>query len=253
MLREIVLDTETTGLDPRTGDRIVEIGCLELVNRFPSGKEWHHYVNPDRDMPAEAFKVHGISADFLKDKPRFHELAADFVAFIGDATLVIHNAPFDIGFLNHELGRLKLGSIAMDRTVDTLALARRKHPGSPATLDALCKRYGVDTAVRTKHGALVDCKLLADVYVEMLGERQANLLLAGEGRATGEAPVVPPGTGTRTGTSGNAGSGGLHANRPARQRPTPLPPRLTEADLALHKAFVETIGPQAIWARAAKT
>ena len=245
-MREIVLDTETTGLDPRTGDRIVEIGCLELINRFPSGNEWHHYFNPGRDMPAEAFKVHGISAEFLADKPRFDALAAEFVAFIGDATLVIHNAPFDIGFLNHELGRLKLGPIAMDRTIDTLALARRKHPGSPATLDALCKRYGVDTAVRAKHGALVDCKLLADVYVEMLGVRQADLLLAGAPDSAGPGMVTPVLNGI------NSSAGGLPASRTARQRPKPLPARLTDADLALHKIFVETLGPQAIWSRAAK-
>ena len=235
MLREIILDTETTGLDPRTGDRVVEIGCLELVNRFPSGNEWHFYFNPDRDMPDGAFKVHGISADFLRDKPRFHELADKFVDFIGDATLVIHNAPFDIGFLNHELGRLKLGPISMDRVVDTLAMARRKHPGAQASLDALCKRYGIDTAVRSKHGALVDCKLLADVYVEMLGERQANLLLAGVRGVP--APAV--------GTSGEANLAPAFGT--ARQRAKPLPARLTEDDIVRHKAFVATLGPQAVW------
>jgi DNA polymerase III subunit epsilon len=236
MLREIILDTETTGLDPKTGDRIVEIGCLELLNRFPSGNEWHFYFNPDRDMPDGAFKVHGISADFLKDKPRFHELADQFIDFIGDATLVIHNAPFDMGFLNHELGRLKLGPLSMDRVVDTLAMARRKHPGSPASLDALCKRYGVDTAVRSKHGALVDCKLLADVYVEMLGERQANLLLAGDRGA--QTPTAGASDGARGATPGT---------KAVRQRTKPLAPRLTEDDQARHKAFVETLGPQAIW------
>ena len=240
MLREIILDTETTGLDPKRGDRIVEIGCLELVNRFPSGREWHHYFNPDRDMPNEAFKVHGLSAEFLKDKKRFHEMAADFVDFIGDATLVIHNATFDITFLNHELARLKLSALSMDRVVDTLALARRKHPGAQASLDALCKRYGVDTTVRSKHGALIDCKLLADVYVEMLGQRQANLLLAAEGSSAVNL-------GAATSASGLPGGAGHRVA--ARQRPSPLPARLTAEELEKHAAFVETLGSQAIWAR----
>jgi DNA polymerase III subunit epsilon len=241
MLREIVLDTETTGLDPKTGDRIVEIGCLELVNRFPSGREWHYYFNPDRDMPEGAFKVHGISAEFLKDKPRFKEFAKDFLGFIGDATLVIHNAPFDMNFLNHELTRLKLGPLSMDRVVDTLAMARRKHPGAQASLDALCKRYGVDTTVRNKHGALIDCKLLADVYIEMLGARQANLLLPGDRvpshtEANGAAPAADA-------------NGGInpHSRTTARQRSKPLPSRLSQDDIAKHDAFVATLGPQAIW------
>lgn len=249
MLREIILDTETTGLDPKTGDRIVEIGCLELVNRFPTGNEWHVYFNPDRDMPAGAFKVHGISAEFLADKPRFHERADDFLAFIGDATLVIHNANFDIGFLNYELWKLKREPLSMDRVVDTLAMARRKHPGSPASLDALCKRYGVDTTVRSKHGALVDCKLLADVYVEMLGLRQANLLLAGD-RGAAAAPATGGG---RCGGGGpeRAVPGqypvGAGATAPRRSRPKPLAARLTDDDRARHKAFIETLGPQAFW------
>ena len=246
MLREIVLDTETTGLDPKNGDRIVEIGCLELVNRFPSGREWHYFLNPDRDMPAEAFKIHGISADFLKDKQRFHELAEDFVTFIGDATLVIHNANFDINFLNHELARVKLAPLSMDRVVDTLALARRKHPGAQASLDALCKRYGIDTTVRSKHGALVDCKLLADVYVEMLGERQANLLLA----ADRDAPAATAAAGPAAGKAN--GPGGAAVAKTTRQRPKPLAPRLTADDIARHAAFVETLGPQAIWLKATK-
>ena len=194
-------------------------------------------------MPQEAFNVHGISAEFLKDKPRFHEKAQEFVEFIGDATLVIHNAPFDMGFLNHELGRLQLGPLpGGDRVVDTLALARRKHPGSPATLDALCKRYGVDTTVRNKHGALIDCKLLADVYIEMLGVRQANLLLAGDGGGAG--------AGSANTTSPAASRVNGSETRSARRRPQPLAPRLTDEDLALHKAFVETLGPNAIWAKA---
>lgn len=241
-MREIILDTETTGLDPKTGDRIVEIGCLELVNRFPSGREWHYYFNPDRDMPQEAFKVHGISAEFLKDKPRFHELAEDFVDFIGDAVLVIHNAAFDINFLNFELGQLKLAQISMDRVVDTLAMARRKHPGAQASLDALCKRYGIDTSVRNKHGALIDCKLLADVYIEMLGARQANLLLAADRGSSSNGPPAGPATGHGTVSS--------QPRLAARQRPRPLPSRLTGDDIARHQAFVATLGPQALWTKA---
>ena len=244
MLREIVLDTETTGLDPKTGDRIVEIGCLELVNRFPSGREWHYYFNPDRDMPEGAFKVHGLSAEFLKDKPRFHQFANEFIDFIGEATLVIHNAPFDMNFLNHELARLKLGPLSMDRVIDTLAMARRKHPGAQASLDALCKRYGVDTAVRNKHGALIDCKLLADVYIEMLGARQANLLLAGDRTSqTGGVNGGVNGAGAATAVQ----SANPQSRTTARQRPTPLTSRLTDDDLARHTAFIETLGPQAIW------
>jgi DNA polymerase-3 subunit epsilon len=231
MLREIVLDTETTGLDPTQGDRIVEIGALELVNRFPSGREWHHYFDPERDMPQAAFEVHGISAEFLKGKPKFAELADDFVEFVGDAPLVIHNASFDIKFLNAELARSGHGLLTSERAVDTLAMARRKHPGAPATLDALCKRYGIDTTVRTKHGALIDCKLLADVYVEMLGEKQARLVLAG----AGAGPVVPS-------------VGGLRQMRAkAMQRPEPLAPRLAPEELAAHKAFVDQLGSKAIW------
>ena len=239
MLREIVLDTETTGLDHRTGDRIVEIGCLELVNRFPSGREWHHYFNPDRDMPREAFNVHGISAEFLKDKPRFKELAGDFVSFLGDAVLVIHNASFDIGFLNAELAKVGHAALSMDRAVDTLALARRKHPGAQATLDALCKRYGIDSTVRSKHGALVDCKLLAAVYVEMLGERQARLELASDRSSRAVLPGVA------------SGAGRAPAREPARVRPRPLAPRLSADDLARHRAFVEQLGPQSSWPKGA--
>lgn len=231
MLREIVLDTETTGLDPRKGDRLIEIGCIELVNRIPTGQEFHRYINPQRTVPAEAEAVHGLSTQFLLDKPLFAEVAEEFLDFIAGDTLVIHNAVFDVGFLNAELERLGQGPpISMSRVVDTLQLARRKHPAGPNSLDALCKRYGIDNSKRVKHGALMDSVLLADVYVELLGERQASLGLgseragAGRGRTIAAAAVRGP-------------------------RPAPLPVRLTEELIAAHRAFVETLGPKALWRR----
>ena len=226
MQREIVLDTETTGLDAKNGDRLIEVGCVELYNRIPTGREFHVFINPDgQPVHPEAEAIHGISGDFLADKPVFRDVVAGFLEFIGDDQLVIHNAPFDIGFINMELGRLNMPQIIMDRVVDTLALARRKHPAGPNTLDALCKRYGIDNSVRTKHGAIVDSLLLAEVYVELLGERQADLGLAsasGQQRAGGQAVK-------------------------AMERPRPLPSRLTAEDIAAHEAFVETLGEKAIW------
>src|SRR6478736_5957839 len=177
-MREIVLDTETTGLDPLDGHRLVEVGCVELVNRIPSGHTFHAYFNPERGMPAEAFGVHGLSEQFLKDKPFFVETADDLIAFLGDAPLVIHNAAFDLGFLNAELERAGRPLIARERLVDTLLIARRKHPGGSNRLDDLCVRYAIDNSRRTKHGALLDAELLAEVYVELIGARQANLGLA---------------------------------------------------------------------------
>ncbi len=228
-MREIVLDTETTGLNPRGGDRLIEIGCVELINRYPTGNEYHVFINPERDVPAEAEAVHGISTDFLRDKPVFSAVAQDFLDFIADASLVIHNAAFDIGFLNAELERLSLPALSMDRVVDTLMLARRKHPAGPNSLDALCKRYGVDNTMRVKHGALMDSILLAEVYLELLGERQGALSLsAGAG-------------------SGLASAGGAWAPQKAAQRPSPLPSRLTEQDEAAHAAFVASLGPDAVW------
>src|SRR5262245_31710611 len=175
MLREVVFDTETTGLDAAKGDRLIEIGCVEIVNRIPTGREFHRYMNPERDLHPEAVAVHGLTAEFLKDKPLFRDVADDFLSFIGDAPLVAHNASFDLGFINAELARLSRSPLTSDRIVDTLALARRRHPAGPNTLDALCKRYGIDLSQRTKHGALLDSMLLAGVYVELLGERQATL------------------------------------------------------------------------------
>ena len=229
MPREIVLDTETTGLDPKKGDRLVEVAGVEIINRIPTGREFHKYINPERDMPAEAENIHGISGDFLKDKPLFREIANDLVEFLGDAQLVIHNAQFDVGFLNFELDKVGKGPIGMERVVDTLALARRKHPAGPNNLDALCKRYGIDNSKRTKHGALMDSFLLAEVYVELLGERQATLVLGRRSEAA----------------SGSERSASRQAR--AAQRPAPLPPRLTAEQIAAHAAFVDTLGPAAIW------
>lgn len=230
MLREIVLDTETTGLDPNTGDRLIEIGCLELVNRIPSGREFHCFINPEnRAVHPDAEAIHGISAAFLEDKPPFSAVADEFLAFLGDAALVIHNASFDMGFINMELDRAGRPAIPMERVIDTLALARRKHPAGPNSLDALCKRYGIDNSRRVKHGALMDSELLAEVYVELLGERQAALVL-GEDRISAR--------GARA-----------HRASSARPRPTPLTPRLTPEAEALHRAFVETLGEDAIWRR----
>ncbi len=176
-MREIVLDTETTGLDPATGDRIVEIGAVELLNGVPTGANYHVYINPERDMPEGAFRVHGLSTEFLKGHPVFHAIATEFSAFIGDDRLVIHNAEFDVKFINAEFARLDLAPLAADRILDTLALARRKHPNSGNSLDALCARYGVDTSRRKKHGALLDAELLAEVYVELSGGRQTAFTL----------------------------------------------------------------------------
>jgi DNA polymerase-3 subunit epsilon len=180
-MREIIFDTETTGLDPKSGDRLVEIGCIEMVNRVPTGATFHCYFNPDRDMPAEAERVHGISAAFLADKPRFHEKAADFLEFIGEeAMLVAHNAGFDFGFVNAELEMCGLPPLSRERMVDTVVMARMRHPGAKNSLDALCTRYGIDRSHRTKHGALLDAELLAQVYVELTGGRQIGLSLAAE-------------------------------------------------------------------------
>jgi DNA polymerase-3 subunit epsilon len=225
-MREIVLDTETTGLDPLTGDRVVEIGCIELFNRIPTGQTFHRYVNPEREMPASAFEVHGLSTEFLKDKPPFAEVADDFLAFVGDAALVIHNAAFDAAFLNSELERIGKSLIARDRLVDTLLLARRRHPGAPNRLDDLCSRYGIDNARRTKHGALLDAELLAEVYIELIGARQAAL-------------------GLELVTADKAGE--RERITVIQARPVPLSPRVTADDLAAHRAFVATLGANAIW------
>lgn len=183
-MREIVLDTETTGLDPTAGHRVVEIACLELVNRVPSGRRYQTYVNPQRDMPEEAFRVHGLSTEFLSTHPLFTDVAEDFIAFLGDGDLVIHNAEFDLKFLNAELALIDRPPLQGFTVIDTVALARRKFPGAPASLDALCRRFGVDNSGRELHGALLDTLLLAEVYLELMGGRQPGLGLAAEGAKT---------------------------------------------------------------------
>ena len=225
-MREIVLDTETTGLKPADGHRVVELGCVELLNRIPTGATFHVYLNPDRDMPAEAFAVHGLSSDFLKDKPRFAEVADDFIAFIADAPIVAHNASFDHGFLCHELKLISRPGISFERVVDTLMLARRKHAAGPYSLDALCARYGIDNSRRTKHGALLDAEILAEVYLELIGGRQATLGLADD--------IELP-------------ESSIDGAIVVRTRPEPLEPRVSEAEREAHRAFIATLGENAIW------
>jgi DNA polymerase-3 subunit epsilon len=224
-MREIVLDTETTGLDPLRGDRLVEIGCVEIFNRMPTGQIFHCHINPERDMPQEAFAVHGLSSEFLADKPVFANVVEQFLEFIADTPLVIHNASFDISFINAELDRVKRPAIARDRLVDTLLLARRKHPGVSNRLDDLCSRYAIDNSRRTKHGALLDAELLAEVYIDLIGARQSQLILA-------EA------------TSRQIGG---TLDTPRRQRSVPLAPRVTDADRTAHRSFIATLGEKAIW------
>ena len=216
-MREIVLDTETTGLDPADGHRVVEIGALELVNRVPTGSHWHSYINPERDMPDEAYRIHELSEDFLRDKPRFAEVAEGFLEYVGGAPLVIHNAPFDAGFLNAEFARLGLPPLAGERLVDTLQMARSRFAGAPNSLDALCKRFEIDLSVRTLHGALIDCRLLAEVYLHLTGGRQPGL--AFQAGAGGDAETVEK----------------VQAGNPFRP---PRPHAPTPEELAAHKAFV---------------
>jgi DNA polymerase-3 subunit epsilon len=224
-MREIVLDTETTGLDPLRGDRLVEIGCIEILNRMPTGETFQVYINPEREMPPEAFDVHGLSTEFLSDKPLFAHVVDDFLRFIGDAPLVIHNASFDVSFINAELERIGRHPIGRERLVDTLLLARRKHPGVSNRLDDLCSRYAIDNSRRTKHGALLDAELLAEVYVDLIGARQSQFML-GSAR---EAEITVEGDG------------------PRRQRSVPLAPRVSSQEREAHRAFVATLGDKAIW------
>lgn len=195
-MREIVLDTETTGLDPFSGHRVVEIGCVELLNHVPTGRAYQAYINPEREMPEEAFQIHGLSDEFLADKPPFRDVVEAFLEFLGQGKLVIHNASFDLKFLNAELAALDRPPIGTERAVDTVQLARRKFPGAPANLDALCRRFGVDASAREKHGALLDAELLAEVYLELMGGRQAGLELAGgtevEATVSGVANTARP-------------------------------------------------------------
>ncbi|MCK8463273.1 DNA polymerase III subunit epsilon [Aliiroseovarius sp. S1339] len=239
-MREIVLDTETTGFDPESGDRIVEIGCLELYNHMPTGKTYHQYINPERGMPDEAFGVHGIGPDLLltpraaaagevtlRDKPVFKAVGQAFLDFIGDAKLVIHNASFDMKFLNAELKWTGLPAIPWEQATDTLAIARKKFPGAPASLDALCRRFSIDNSSRTLHGALLDSEILAEVYLELIGGRQPDLVLAPD-----------------RGSSSTDGNGGAWRPQP---RPTPLPSPVSEKEAAAHDAFVEKLGDGALW------
>lgn len=222
-MREIVLDTETTGLKPAEGHRIVEIGCVELRNHIPTGNAFHKYINPERDMPTEAFQVHGLSEGFLSDKPVFAEIVGEFLEFIGDSKLVIHNAAFDTAFINAELKPLGFASIPMSQTVDTVRMARDKFPGAQANLDALCRRFNIDSSARTKHGALLDAELLAEVYLELMGGRQQGFGLteAGDIGLTSATPI----------------------KRVAR---TPRPHGASEEELAAHRKFLERIA-EPVW------
>ena len=231
-MREIVFDTETTGFDPKGGHRMVEIGCIELVNRIPTGAVFHAYFDPERDMPAEAEAVHGLTIAFLTGQPRFAEKAEELIAFLGEAPLIAHNAAFDFGFLNAELDSCGMAPVSLDRMVDTIAIARRKHPGAKLSLDALCSRYGIDRSHRTKHGALLDAELLAQLYVELLGGRQIGLELAADAviarnESTGAAtPLARPD----------------RAVRPAR------PHRASDEELARHSAFIAGLSDP-LWTR----
>ena len=230
-MREIVFDTETTGLSPRDGDRVIEIGAIELINHFPSGKIYHVFINPEeRKVDPGAFDVHGISNDFLKDKPKFGKIADEFLEFFSEGNLIAHNAGFDMGFLNAELARLKIPPIANDRVIDTLQIARRKHPAGPNSLDALCSRYNIDNSHRTKHGALLDSELLAEVYLELIGGRQAALGLSDTEEQATTAPTIGSGT-----------------KEPQIRRPSSLRSRLSEAERVAHAKFVDSIGDNAIW------
>ena len=221
-MREIIFDTETTGLDPKSGDRMVEIGCIEMVNRVPTGVTFHAYFNPDRDMPAAAEAVHGLSISFLSDKPRFHEKAAEFLEFIGEETkLVAHNAGFDFGFVNSELEMCGLPPLGRERMIDTVAMARARHPGAKNSLDALCTRYGIDRSHRTRHGALLDAELLAQVYVELTGGRQIGLSLAADLELNDVITLVA-----------------IRRDRPFR---APRPHAASAEELAAHCAFLETV------------
>jgi len=229
-MREIVLDTETTGFEPSEGDRIVEIGAVELFNHLPTGRTYHQYINPERNMPEAAFNVHGLSEEFLLDKPIFKNIAQEFIDFIADSKLVIHNASFDMKFLNAELGWVNRPALPNDQTIDTLAIARRKFPGSPASLDALCRRFGIDNSSRTLHGALLDSEILAEVYLELVGGRQPDLVLSG--------PEV------KTSTDGSQSPDW----RPA-PRPKTLASRLSDKEKAAHETFIAALGSDALWTK----
>ncbi len=225
-LREIILDTETTGLDPAAGHRIVEIGAVELVHHVPTGRHFHHYVNPGREIPAEALAVHGLTNELLKDRPNFAQICVSLLEFLGDAVLVMHNALFDLAFLNAELAQAGGPLIDAARVIDTLQLARNRHPTAANSLEALCKRYDIDDSRREKHGALLDAELLAEVYIELIGGKQPALVLA-EVRRIDIVNLTDP--------------------RPVRSRPNPLPPRLTELEILAHERFVASLAAPSLW------
>ncbi|MFN3990275.1 MAG: DNA polymerase III subunit epsilon [Erythrobacter sp.] len=231
-MREVIFDTETTGLDPMAGDRMVEIGCVEMIGRVETGRTFHAFFNPERDMPAEAEKVHGLSSAFLATKPRFAEVADELLAFLGDAPLVAHNAGFDMGFLNNELTLCGRAPIDMARMIDTVAIARRKHPGAKLSLDALCTRYGIDRSHRVKHGALLDAELLAQVYVELTGGRQIGLELVDD--ATADAP---------------GDNGAWHRPRSTREPRPARPHAATPEERARWEAFLVAEIKEALWTR----
>jgi len=226
-MREIVVDTETTGLDPKSGDRIVEIGAIELFNHMPTGKTYHQYINPQRDMPEGAFAVHGLSAEFLSDKPLFTDIAQAFLDFIGDSKLVIHNAAFDMKFINAELKWVERSELPWAQALDTLAIARKKFPGAQNSLDALCRRFSILTE-RELHGALLDSEILAEVYLELIGGRQPDFALS----------VV---------SNNDASESGEAASWTPPPRPNPLPSRISDAEADAHKEFVEKLGDTATW------
>ena len=226
-MREIVLDTETTGFEPDQGDRIVETGAVELFNHMPTGRTYHQYINPERAMPEDAFKVHGLGDEFLRDKPVFAKIAQEFLDFVQDAPLIIHNASFDMKFINAELGWVKLPKIPFEQALDTLAIAHKKFPGSPASLDALCRRFNIDNTARTLHGALLDSEILAEVYLELIGGRQPDFALS-----------------EKSTTSAVQSD---QSEWRAQKRPTPLPPRLTDAENAAHQAMIESLGDASVW------
>ena len=232
-MREIVLDTETTGLEPSDGHRIVEIGAVELMNHLPTGRTFHQYINPERLMPKEAFEVHGLGDDFLRDKPVFARIGRAFLDFIADAPLIIHNAAFDMKFLNFELNRVGLTALPQGRATDTLMIARSKFPGSPASLDALCRRFNIDNSMREKHGALLDSEILAEVYLELIGGRQPDLVLAGTASRPRHA-------------------GQVEITWRPQPRPQPLPRLITPEESAAHEAMVAKLGDAAIWTKRAR-
>ncbi len=227
-MREIVLDTETTGLEPSQGHRIIEIGCLELSNRTPTGARYHVYINPQRDVPEEARKISNLSTEFLQDKPLFADIVDGFIEFIADSPLVIHNAEFDIKFLNSELSKAKRSTIPLSRAIDTVHIARKKFPGSPASLDALCRRFNISLDERKAkgHGAMLDVELLAQVYLELLGGKQPGLELVAKS---------------------SSASGVVAKRQVAAPRPSPLAARLNEDERTRHDALVQGLGPNAIW------